>query len=108
MKFNKLSLRISSFLFIYISRVQLVHDHPLHGVQAAHAFPTGPTVTAGHHVIKHLIACTAKDREAVEPSHVWIKGKMEKNVVAEDGDGDEHECKGLASGYEKINQMAQK
>ena len=107
MKMSKLILIISHLFFIYISRVHLVHSNPLHGVQVARGFPTGPTVTAGHPIRRHLIACTTKDRKAAEPSYVWIRGQLEKkNVVAEDGD--EQECKVMANGFDKIKQMSQK
>ena len=58
---------------------------------------------------KHLMSCSAKDNpEATGPSYVWIRGKLEKNVMAVDSDGAEYECKLMENGVDMIKQMGKK
>ena len=42
---------------------------------------------------KHLMSCTASDSEAAEPAYVWVRGKLDKQVIAVDDEGAEYECK---------------
>ena len=54
------------------------------------------------------MTCTASKDAAAEPSYVWIRGKLQKNVVAVDSDGAEYECKVMENGVDMIKQMAKK
>ena len=55
---------------------------------------------------KMVFTCVAEEETSAEPKYVWIKGKLEKSMVAE-GDGDQKfKCTVIEGGYDKIKQMA--
>ena len=55
---------------------------------------------------KTVFTCVAEEETTAEPKYVWIKGKLEKTVVAQ-GEGDQKfKCNVIDGGYDKIKQMA--
>eukprot|EP00092_Neocalanus_flemingeri_P005739 GFUD01006179.1.p1 GENE.GFUD01006179.1~~GFUD01006179.1.p1 ORF type:complete len:271 (+),score=67.30 GFUD01006179.1:3-815(+) len=57
-------------------------------------------------VKKTIFTCIAEEEATVEPTYVWIKGKLGKAMVAEDENKRKFSCKVVPSGYNKLNQMA--
>jgi hypothetical protein len=56
---------------------------------------------------KTIFTCIAEENISVEPSYVWIKGKLVKSVVAENEENRQIKCKVVPSGYTKLNKMNQ-
>eukprot|EP00092_Neocalanus_flemingeri_P058883 GFUD01070276.1.p1 GENE.GFUD01070276.1~~GFUD01070276.1.p1 ORF type:complete len:246 (+),score=58.86 GFUD01070276.1:3-740(+) len=57
-------------------------------------------------VKKTIFTCIAEEEATVEPTYVWIKGKLGKAMVAEDENKRKFTCKVVPSGFNKLNQMA--
>ena len=54
---------------------------------------------------KTIFTCIAEEDISVEPSYVWIKGKLVKSVVTENKEERPIKCKVVPSGYTKLKQM---
>ena len=52
-----------------------------------------------------MFTCVTEDDTSDQPKYVWIKGKLEGKVIAEDGQKHKFNCEIVPSGYKKLSQM---
>jgi len=54
---------------------------------------------------KTIFTCIGENDTSVQPTYVWMKGKLDKKVEAEDENHSKFNCKMVPNGYNKLNQM---
>merc|ERR1719317_406655 len=54
---------------------------------------------------KTMFTCVTEDDTSDQPKYVWIKGKLEGKVIAEDAQKHKFNCEIVPSGYKKLSQM---